>query len=452
MSTITPSTTIACPRCKQNVPAKIEQLLDVGADPVIKQRLLSGKINIVECPLCSFRGMAATPLVYHDPEKEFLLTYTPVELNLPLPEKENILGALTRAVLGRIPTEKRKGYLLQPKEMYSMEALINAILAGEGITPEMIKEQRSKTTLLQDLVTASENELPGLIKEHDEQIDGLFFQLLAALKTQSPDEQDSPVTPELEKLEEQLLTHSRFGQETRLQIDAMRTAASELETLGKDLTREKFVQLVADAHDDHKIISLITLARPAADYEFFILLTEQIDKSTSEERKRLENTRTLVLETIQKIDAAAEERAKAAAGLLQTLLHSDDLHGSIKEHLPEIDETMLMILQQNITAATKEKNDDTTNRLKELHAAIMQALHESAPPAIRMVNELLALETDEDAESMIRSRAEELNDETLSTMRRVEEQLRSKGNHELEEKLVRYRTMVKNQITAAKWR
>ena len=452
MSTIAPVTTIACPRCKQNIPAKLEQLLDVGADAGVKQRLLSGNINIVECQLCSFRGMAATPLVYHDPEKELLLTYTPVELHLPLHEKEHILGALTRLVVGRIPTKNRKGYLLQPKEMLGMEGLTNAILAGEGVTPEMIEQQRSKAKLLQDLAAATEKDIPKLIEENDQQIDELLFQLLTALRRKSEEDKNSQMTLAFEKLEQQLLTYSTFGRETRLQVESLQTAATELDELGKDLTREKFVQLVAAAREDHHITSLITLARPAADYEFFIMLTAQIEKSTGEEQQRLKNTRALVLETVQKIDAAAEERAKAAAAVLQTLLTAEDPSEATKEHLHEIDETLLMLLQHNIEAARKDNNFETVNRMEELRAAIMHALHESAPPEIQLVNELLALENDEEAQTMIRRRVVELTDETLITMKRSADQLRTSGKTALADKLEGYHTLAEKEIAAAKWR
>jgi hypothetical protein len=237
-----------------------------------------------------------------------------------------------------------------------------------------------------------------------------------------------------------------------LQVEAFQNAATELEALGKDLTREKFVQLVANARDDHHITGLITLARPAADYEFFILLTEQIEKSADDERDRLEHTRALVLEIVQKLDVAAEERTKAAAVLLQTLLLGEDFSAAVKEHLPEIDETVLMLLQHNLETARTEKEDETAKRLEQLRAAIMQALHESAPPEIRLVNELLALETEVDAEKMIKRRVTELTEATLSAMRRTAEQLRSSNQTELAERLERYRILAEKELTAAKWR
>lgn len=452
MSTISPVATIACPRCKQDIPARLEQLLDVGTDPTVKHRFLSGNLNIVECKLCSFRGMAATPLVYHDPTKELLLTYTPVELNLPLHEKEKLLGALTRSVISHIPTKDRKGYLLQPKEMLAMDGLINAILAADGVTPEMIEKQRSTTSLLQELAAATENDIQTLIEEKDEQIDELFFQLLGALRKRADEDKNNQMAMAFEKLEQHLLTYSTFGRETRLQIQSLQKAAKDLDALGKSFTREKFVQLVTDARDEPAIAALISLARPAADYEFFIMLTAQIEKSTGEEQKRLTNTRAIVLETVQNIDAAAEEKTKAAGAVLHALLSADDPSAAIKDHLHEIDETLLMFLQNNIEAETKKDNLEKANRLEELRAAIMQTLHETAPPEIQFVNELLSLENDEEAQTMLKRRVVELTDETLLAIKRAANQLRTSGNTALADKLEAYHTLAEKEIAAAKWR
>jgi len=58
----------------------VEQMFDVTADPESKKRLLGRISNYVRCPQCNFEGPLATPIVYHDNEKELLLTYFPSEL------------------------------------------------------------------------------------------------------------------------------------------------------------------------------------------------------------------------------------------------------------------------------------------------------------------------------------------------------------------------------------
>src|ERR1041385_6710254 len=87
-----PQTQIACPRCRQMIAANVEQLFDVTQDPQAKQRLLGGVSNMARCPHCGYQGRLATPIVYHDNDKELLLTYFPPELNVPLNEQERIVG------------------------------------------------------------------------------------------------------------------------------------------------------------------------------------------------------------------------------------------------------------------------------------------------------------------------------------------------------------------------
>src|SRR5512139_4048578 len=43
------STSITCPSCSRPFGAILEQLLDVGRDPTAKERLLSGRVNLITC-------------------------------------------------------------------------------------------------------------------------------------------------------------------------------------------------------------------------------------------------------------------------------------------------------------------------------------------------------------------------------------------------------------------
>ena len=89
-----PRVQVSCPQCRQPITAEMEQLFDVGNDPQAKQRFLSGNVNTANCPNCGYRGPLSTPIVYHDPEKELLLTFFPPELGLPLNEQERLIGPM----------------------------------------------------------------------------------------------------------------------------------------------------------------------------------------------------------------------------------------------------------------------------------------------------------------------------------------------------------------------
>ena len=101
-------TMTSCPKCRTPVQVELEQLFDVSHDPSAKQRFLSGNFNVITCPTCGYRGQASSLLVYHDNDKELLLSYVPLELSLPQPETERVIGRLVNEVLNKLPQERRK--------------------------------------------------------------------------------------------------------------------------------------------------------------------------------------------------------------------------------------------------------------------------------------------------------------------------------------------------------
>ena len=101
--------TIQCPRCGQPVNAMVERIVDAGQDPQAKGRLLSGQLNGFQCSNCGLISNVAVPLVYHDADKELLITFVPMELGLPKDKQEKMIGDLLRDVMSTIPQEKMKG-------------------------------------------------------------------------------------------------------------------------------------------------------------------------------------------------------------------------------------------------------------------------------------------------------------------------------------------------------
>jgi hypothetical protein len=118
-----PKTRVNCPNCRQPLVADVNQLFDAGVDPQAKQLLLTGTYNVIQCPNCNYQGNLATPLVYHDPEKELLLTYFPPELGLPVNEQERIIGPLITQVMNSLPQEKRS-LPAATQTMLTMQTLI----------------------------------------------------------------------------------------------------------------------------------------------------------------------------------------------------------------------------------------------------------------------------------------------------------------------------------------
>src|SRR6185369_6384078 len=164
-------TTVTCPNCRMPVPATLEQLVDVGQDPTAKERFLSGRLNQIQCTNCGYKGQVSGPLLYHDPNKELLLSFVPMDLGLPQAEQEKLLGRLMNEVINKLPPEKRKGYLLNPKQAFTLQGMVERVLEGDGVTKEMLDSQRAKVQLLQSLVNTTDDKWAEMIKEHDTDVD-----------------------------------------------------------------------------------------------------------------------------------------------------------------------------------------------------------------------------------------------------------------------------------------
>lgn len=419
---VAPGSSVRCPNCNSPIQAHVHQLVDVSQDPSAKSRLLSGSLNLIRCPVCSYEGQLTTPIVYHDPSKELLLTYMPVELNIPKNEQEKLLGRLTNQAIDSLPAESRKGYLLQPQAVLTLQSLIERVLAEDGVTKEDLDAQRAKIRLFEDLLKAPEDSLEEFVEKHDPELDEQFYQL-AALSLQSAT--DEPALAAATQRLEAVLKLSSYGKQLAAREQELRAAAESLREAGEDLTREKLLELLVDANSDDRVEAIVSLARPGLDYSFFQLLTEQIDQAEGEESKRLEALRQRLLELTEEIDKAQEARLARVTNLIGSIAQSDDMDEAIQAALPAIDELFMAILQANIRGAEESDDQELLSKLKEIEAKLNEAILESLPPNLRIAQEILETEDEEEAQRILDSSAELIDEQLLgalmSTSQRLEE-------------------------------
>src|SRR3990172_7418027 len=239
------TTTVTCPNCRQPFSAQVEQLFDVGRDPSAKSRFLRGRINAFTCPSCRFQSMIASPIVYHDPEKELLLTFVPMELGMPLAEQERMLGTLTKAVVNNLPPEARKGYLLRPTPTLTLQGMIEKVLEADGITKEMIEAQRKKAAVVEQFLAApDEAALDALIKEHDAELDYTFFDLFTAAIQSVAESGDRARAEHMLAVRNKILEGSSLGKQSAEQAKLFEATANELNLMGDKLTPERFFDMV----------------------------------------------------------------------------------------------------------------------------------------------------------------------------------------------------------------
>ena len=409
-----PKTRINCPNCRQPVTAEIETLFDVSADPSAKQRLLSGATNIIQCPNCGYQGSLAVPIVYHDADKELLLTFFPPDVNQTREEQERTIGPLINQVVTRLPQEKRKGYLFRPQTVLTMQGLAERILEADGITREMMQAQQQRLNLLQRLLTSPDEVIVEIAQQEDQLMDADFFNLLNRLAETAAAQGDRESAQRLSDIQKILLPVTTVGRQLQEQSQEVEAAIRSLQEAGRNLTREKLLELVIEAPNETRLGVLTSFARAGMDYSFFQLLSDRIDKAKDPERQRLVELRENLLEMTQEIDHQVEERAAQTRELLEAILAEEDIVGATQQSLPIIDEFFVRVLNEELAAARQKGELDKLENLNKIVGVLQQA--SAPPPELALIEEFLDAENEQERRAWLEAHNQEITPEFLETL------------------------------------
>jgi len=408
------------------IPANVEQLFDVSQDPQAKQRLLNGTSNTARCPYCGYQGRLATPIVYHDNDKELLLTYFPPELALPLNEQEKLIGPLIKQVMDHLPNEKRKAYLFKPQPNLTYESMIETILAKDGITPEMIKSQQERVTLIERLLQVTTPDVRSeLIKQNTKLIDEQFFALFSRLAQSAAASGQEPVARAMVDLQKQLLSETEFGRKLQESVGELEAASKALQEAGQTLTREKLLDLVIASPNEERIRAYVSIARGGMDYMFFQALSDKIDKAQGDEKQKLENIREKLLQYTNEVDKQLETRYKQAQEFVETILANDDVEKATRENLESFTQDAVDVVNQLIRQAS-EKNDYT--RMGKLQKMV-QVLQEASapPPEVAFIEKLIDAPDDAAVENMLKENDALVNEQFVEALSGLVAQMDAQG-------------------------
>ena len=408
-----PQTSVQCPRCRQPVVGDVQQLFDNAVDPTAKQRLLSGAANFIQCPACGYQGMLATPIVYHDPQKELLLTFFPPDMRLAVNEQEKMIGPLINQVVNHLPLEQRKAYLLQPRTMLTFELLMETILEADGITKQMIEDQQKRLNLLQKLISITPDKLKDAIQSDESLIDVDFFNLLTRLLEASLAQGDQNSAQKLAELQKTLIAETKVGQEMHAQAKEAEEAVRSLQDASKNggLTREGLLDLVIAAPTETRLVTLVSLTRAGMDYTFFQLLSEKIEKAEGDEKARLNNLRDQILQMTQEMDQAVQAQLAQSQKVLTTILEAANTEEAIIKNANQINEFFMEVVKSELQAARKQGNLEQSSKIQNV-VDIIQKLS-APPPEVALVEELLDAEDDAARQVVLKDHASQITADFL---------------------------------------
>lgn len=416
-------TQVNCPNCRQPIVADIEQIFDLGVDPQAKQRLLSGQFNLAGCPHCGFNGNLSSPIIYHDPSKELLLTFFPPELNLSRDDQERAIGPMLNKVVDNLPQEQRKGYLFNPQSALSLQGLIERILQEDGITKDVIEGQQKRVDLIQRMLSLSEEELTKEAKKEDELIDEDFFRLLSHLGESSLQSGDQDSAKKLSELQQKLLPITTFGLELQEQTKEIEAAVKSLQDGGEKLTRENLLEIVIEAPNEIRLNALIGMARGGMDYEFFQMLTNRIDASEEEEEKqKLTDLRENLLAMTRAIDEQVAARLAQANQNLESVLATENIEAALLQNMQAIDEFFIQEVNNKYEEALKAEDKEMQNKILEVIEVIQKAQKASSPGSA-LLNELMEASDDSTINKILETHKEDISPEFIDSLTQLLVQL-----------------------------
>lgn len=389
-----PQTQIACPRCRQIISAQVEQLFDVTAEPASKQRLLGGVSNRARCQFCGYDGNLATPVVYHDAEKELLLTFFPPELGLPANEQEKLIGPLINKIVNNLPPEKRKAYLFRPQAFFVYQSMVEKILEGDGVSKEMLDEQQKRINFIQRLMQITTADVRAeLIKQESAMLDEAFFSIFNKLVEAAVASNQQQTAQMMGAIQDELMEGSEYGRKLKAQFSELEAAIQSLQAIGNGLTRETLLDILIAAPNPQRVQALVSLTRNGLDYSFFQIMTTYMDKTSGEERAKLEDLRNQILDYTNQLDKAAEVQMKQADAFIEEILAAPDITQATAENIEQFNNDIVAkALEAKLRDASQQKDSARIEKIQKMVMVLQQA---STPPELALINELIESADDE---------------------------------------------------------
>lgn len=417
---------IKCPNCGNQFQTPVFQLVDVGQQPELKQALLSGRLNVAVCPKCGAGGLLATPLVYHDPDKQLFFSLFPQEVAAKPEEQERFVGALQQIVMQNMSADKPKGYLLNPRKFITLTSMLDALLEAEGIPKEALIAQRKRTELLGRLLQTDEDQaaFDKLVAENRDALDYEFFVTLSAYIEASEAEQDQESFERFTTLRDRLVELTGFD-------EAIGDGEAEP---GVDEAVEALL-----AAEESALPEQIAEYRPAIDYDFYAALTDRAetarDAGDAAEAERIETRRNLILETVERMDREAQQMFEGAAQTLREVVQAEDLRAALTERRDQLNEAFMMVIAANKDSALRAGQPEIVQRLEEIEQLAVEVVQESLSPEERFIGQLLSAETPQDATKLLRQNAAKITPDLVKRLNELSEEMHTNGRKEVGDRL-----------------
>lgn len=445
--------TIRCASCGNPMPAPVRSIVDAQQDPQGKALLISDQMNKFQCPNCGTMNVVDAPLLYHDATKEMLIAYVPMGVSAQQGKSdERIIGDLMNMLTANLPKDQFKAYMFNPKRALTMNGLIDQVLEADGISPEMMAEQRARVDLIQRMLQSdSPDAMVALIKDSDDKIDEQFMQSFSLMIQRIMSQGPQDMAQVMMSLQEALLEHSTYGRDIvarqERQQQLVQEVANDIESMDDNATRADFIQLALRyGNDDERLQALVGLVRQAFDYQYFQEFTDLIENAPEEDREEMNAIKDRLVSFTQMIDEQARQAMQQTTNILRQIVESPDPAAVLDANAHLVDDQFMAVLSMNIQEAQKHGHQEMADKLTDLYNHAVEMLRSQMSPELVMLNDWLNIEDDAELAQQIQAQAPQYGPDLLRLMDAVENMLKEQGQAQALNKLQSIRQIVAQAV------
>ena len=429
-------TTLQCSNCGTPNQAILRRVIDAQNDPQGKNLLLNGQVNSFRCANCQTVNSVSSPLLYHDGSKELLIAFVPMDVATRLKtNEEKIIGDLMNDLTKSLDKKDFRAYMFNPKRALTMQGLIEQIVEGDGVTRDMIEEQKKRVELLQSFLEAeSEAKLVELVKASDDKIDMNLFQTLALMGQRVMEEGQQALTEQLMAVQEIMLVHTSFGQKMMKQQEeqdkAIQEIAESLDKLDENASRSDLIDIVVKyADSDRHLQAIVGMARTALDYQFFLEFSQRIEKANGDEAEKLTKARNRLQELAEEVDEHTKSIVQEKTQFLRMLLEAPQFEAMIAQNMDMLDDNFMRVLAANLQEAKRLGDEQTLEKMTQIYDKAVDILQSQMTPELRFINDLLGAESPEAMQKLVDEKAQDYDD-LNEVVDAIEDLFKSQGQDE----------------------
>jgi hypothetical protein len=392
----------------------------------------------------------SSALVYHDPAHELFMIYVPQELNLDQVQREEYIGQLTRQVMDQTPAEQRRGYMLQPMTILTMQSFLEKVLETEGITKEMIERQQKQAELLNTLATADPDVVDYLIKERGKEIDATFFAMLKSYIDTAAEMNDNEMLLPLINLQAKLMTETEAGREVEKQQIALHALNRDAKAAG-GLTPAILVEHVIKNKDNPALIEAIAqVGLGGMNYEFFAGLSAEIERleeaGDTAAAANLTDIRTDLLELQEQVQNQTQQMLGSAKQTLESMLAAEDMQQELQAHMDVVDDAFMYVLAAEMSQAEEAGDDERLGRINMLRDLIVEQIEGQTPPELRLLNKLVRAESEAEMVQLIAASPDLISADLVKVVDALQDQIRPSGQAEMIDRLGQIKALITAQL------